>query len=1068
MSRTWCLVVLVAAALLASPLSSVAQETRTQQVQLEQGWNLVSLNVQPDDSSFASIFGPNADQIAMIKNEEGEVYAPGEGIEQITTWKSDEGYLVHAETAVTLGVTGTSIRPESAAIVLTEGGNVVPYLPSTAQAVKAASVSIEESLVAVEDKEGNQYGSSVSSPSLDSLHPKQAYKVYVDRVDTLRYPRVVNTLDSALALQDMTTGSYVRVRGYHESNDEGGGTFRVTSSGCETNGGTCFVFDQDLSSAITEPLSGKPNPYSLPDSDIVWGSFRARYGPDSEDEIGIEHLHGHNTKTQGPSDSDVDLKNGVVDFSNSLLQLPLDVGYGDHQWEFTYRHATSPRRLERLSTANGSAQSVNLAWWGAPKADPNDPQTADPLLKWAINAAARLYQNGSYNWTYVDIPDEYYWLHTTHLRNGVKLRGTGDVISQEWNTKGALTLMPEMALYYNKKNYDPQAPENRDLYHGATEFRERHVFVNEYNASKLGFQNLRISGNLPNQSVFQNLGDYEDAESKIQNSGTWAGFYSTGKFGQSFPDGMVVDLDDMNITEMGNLTIGLSSGDADFQTSNVNLKDGARNHVIYAPTGEMGDVTVQGQAWGAIAVIGDARTDGTASYTNLTLKNLKDGIYDINAVLQDRSGPVSVDGFSIDMAGLSTAGVPVGILNASNFGSSWKNGTIEGPPSFNQNLYAHTQSGAPDKTENPNRAVFENITVTDNGSPIGLHEASSHRRKHLYRNVTVQTASGVSGAADFGFLGYKNRDPDPNRGKADRVVYENVTIERAYKKPALFKWADFGASGDKAHPFDTFWDGGDINYAGTDNGYWYSVNSGSDAFRAHLHDVTLNSPPDGLYAFQVDEWYKHMRPDGIIRLRNSQDRSGRTSDATGSYTSDASDEGDDYVLIETNLMSRAFERSATVTSGSRTVQSVEVANSDGSPRADNNEFQKDPYLKVNLDSAIQSGNTITVDWTARVTPMDRYQTTGLFVTRPWSNQSYTTGNGPWTLDLRGTAASQESREKIVYTASSGDTPVVTANVKSNDYTLELTEQGTGTATITVTGTIDGVGTTTDTFQVTVE
>jgi hypothetical protein len=66
------------------------------------------------------------------------------------------------------------------------------------------------------------------------------------------------------------------------------------------------------------------------------------------------------------------------------------------------------------------------------------------------------------------------------------------------------------------------------------------------------------------------------------------------------------------------------------------------------------------------------------------------------------------------------------------------------------------------------------------------------------------------------------------------------------------------------------------------------------------------------------------------------------------------------------------------------------------------------------------------------------------------------------------AASQESREKIVYTASSGDTSVVTANVQSDDYTLELTEQGTGTATITITGSIDGIGTTTDTFQVTIE
>jgi hypothetical protein len=45
---------------------------------------------------------------------------------------------------------------------------------------------------------------------------------------------------------------------------------------------------------------------------------------------------------------------------------------------------------------------------------------------------------------------------------------------------------------------------------------------------------------------------------------------------------------------------------------------------------------------------------------------------------------------------------------------------------------------------------------------------------------------------------------------------------------------------------------------------------------------------------------------------------------------------------------------------------------------------------------------------------------------------------------------------------------VTANVQSDDYTLELTEQSAGTATITVTGEISGVGTATTTFEVTVK
>jgi hypothetical protein len=129
---------------------------------------------------------------------------------------------------------------------------------------------------------------------------------------------------------------------------------------------------------------------------------------------------------------------------------------------------------------------------------------------------------------------------------------------------------------------------------------------------------------------------------------------------------------------------------------------------------------------------------------------------------------------------------------------------------------------------------------------------------------------------------------------------------------------------------------------------------------------------------------------------------------------------------------------------------------------------RDPYLRVNLDGTIQANETIEVEYSAYVTPPDDYQTTGLFVSRPVYDKSYTSGNGPFTVDLRGVAVSQESRDKVVYTASSGDPSVVTASVQSDDYTLELTEQGTGIATITVDAEIPGVGTATTTFEVTVE
>jgi hypothetical protein len=205
------------------------------------------------------------------------------------------------------------------------------------------------------------------------------------------------------------------------------------------------------------------------------------------------------------------------------------------------------------------------------------------------------------------------------------------------------------------------------------------------------------------------------------------------------------------------------------------------------------------------------------------------------------------------------------------------------------------------------------------------------------------------------------------------------------------------------------------------------------------------------------------------------------SDESGTYTSDAGDEGNDYVLIPTSLMTLAKEKTATVTSGSRTVQSVENADSDGNVQTfdpDNPQAfdPRDPYLKVNLDAPIQAGNTITLDWTARVTPQADYSPTGVFVARPVADTSYASGNGPFTIDLRGVASSQETQDPVQYSVSSGDSSVVTATVNSYEdpngnqvpWELELTEQSTGTATITVDAEIPGVGTAQTTFEVTVE
>jgi hypothetical protein len=364
--------------------------------------------------------------------------------------------------------------------------------------------------------------------------------------------------------------------------------------------------------------------------------------------------------------------------------------------------------------------------------------------------------------------------------------------------------------------------------------------------------------------------------------------------------------------------------------------------------------------------------------------------------------------------------------------------------------------------------LWEDVVIQDNGGGIHIGSSNdSHEYNISYKDIDVIPKRGAGRIEDwtdngwYSVFGMRVFRPDSRVPEAMRRDFIDVHYGREFNAP--FVGIGVGPNlddGDERHPFDQYFVDSSIkNFEGPRSAIF---RSGSDwvtdqsqmRLRTFMDNMTLNVIPD------LHQW---VGADAILRMRNCQDRNGHVSDEMGTYTSDASDEGGSTLLIPTSLMSNPGEISATVTSGTPSVQSVQAVNG-----------PVDPDLEVTLDQDISTGSTIDVDWTARVTPLDEYRTTGLFVARPVPNKSYTSGDGPFRVDLRGVASTQETKaheqpkQYITYSATSSDTGVVTASVRGDGYTLELTDQSAGTATITVTGAIDGVGTTTDTFEVTVE
>ncbi|WP_263831207.1 hypothetical protein [Salinibacter sp.] len=1143
------LLVLLVSMLFVLPLSGVAQTTQT--LSLESGWNTVSLYVQPSDSSFASLL--DGTPVSMVKNEDGEVYLPGEGIEQIASWQSGEGYQVYTETSATLDVTAPKISP-GAAVELKPGWNLVPYLSARAQAVEPALVSIEDALIVAEGGDGAQYDPSASSSPLDSLRPGQGYKVYVDRADTLRYPEVANTLEEALALEDVPIGSYVQVRGYHEAGDNGGGLFRVKNNACRTDGGTCFIFDEDRSTEqVVQEDSKIRGSLDLPDSDLSWRSFKLKWGANAEEVWPVEVFYGHNPKADR-TNHHLNTQTGVVSDLRifALRAEAFRSAPPSTRFEIKYKYATSDRRLERTGVTN----AVNVAWWGAKPVSngwtdwtdwrfrPEKDQTW--AIGWATNRAERLVTEDGVSTAYVDFPDMYYKLFQTLIPNDVMLRGVG--AEKEWPggvvTKGGFKMPPGEAMWNDLQ--DEYKDQTQTFYSQRTKWGIKHDAF----AERVGIgKHLEIDGNEPNnKQVWNNperYGGWGAIGNLLQNGTRWQAWEINSRgcetpcpnqYPGGYLDNMKIEGRDVAIHDVGgNNLAGQSRVEWDvdgFFTSNS-----ARNHQTYLGGSGPGirNYTVEGWGWATVTKWGtfaDAFENGnapslntkeahfrngiTAEWTtkveNITFQNLEQGPlapnFDWNKLFNPETAHVDFDGVTVDLRGAPKAPL---IEKHAFRGITFNDVEIWTPiDAGGDQLFTKAQPKKVRTFREYEISRYTNITVHDGlGGKFRLNQPKSNYSTNLrFEDVTIEpngNDDAGTGPAVAGNLGMVNNLNTLKIPGAKRIVYDNVDWQSRRSGIAEIN----SGGGAASFPQDLFVIDSKIN-----NQPWWSLKIKANvsekygrADRVYMSNTTFNIPlteselDNNNYKNDAFHWPftdgerlvtntpsgdKIVKPHSTLRVRNCQTPNGRVSDSeNNTFTSGSPSEGRDYVLISTSLLSRPREVDLTLASGSPNVSSItgwEVANSDGTLRPDDTRLEHDPYLKVNLDGTIQAGESVTIDWTARVTPKSEYTTTGLFISRPvldytssGGNDPLQSGGGPWQIDLRGVAASQETWTPATYSATSSDTGVVTANVLEKkhrdlfyDWELELTEQGTGTATITVDAEIPGVGTAQTTFEVTVE
>lgn len=168
-----------------NPYQIDAYPELTQNLALQQGWNLVSLNVDPVDPSLRTVLYPIASHVLEFKNQNG-IYIPGNPYGQLHQVDIGKAYSVKMNFATQWDVTGFSVD-ESTPIVVADGWNMLGYLPVNPMPVADALQSIMPWLLEVKGGDGVYIPGNPYS-TLSMMQPGKGYWIRVSGFHELVYP----------------------------------------------------------------------------------------------------------------------------------------------------------------------------------------------------------------------------------------------------------------------------------------------------------------------------------------------------------------------------------------------------------------------------------------------------------------------------------------------------------------------------------------------------------------------------------------------------------------------------------------------------------------------------------------------------------------------------------------------------------------------------------------------------------------------------------------------------------------------------------------------------------------
>ncbi len=155
-------------------------------VDLEFGWSLVSINLQPDEEDFRVLMQEvvQAGRMIMMKDQLGHFYYPGEDFYNMNGWQVGEGYWILMRQPGRVELEGTTVRSDDP-IELAEGWQIVSYYPNFTMNATVALNGVVDNVILAKDGDGNFFSPEFDFNSMERCRTGHGYILNMSNADEL-------------------------------------------------------------------------------------------------------------------------------------------------------------------------------------------------------------------------------------------------------------------------------------------------------------------------------------------------------------------------------------------------------------------------------------------------------------------------------------------------------------------------------------------------------------------------------------------------------------------------------------------------------------------------------------------------------------------------------------------------------------------------------------------------------------------------------------------------------------------------------------------------------------------